>query len=490
MTASLRRRLAVFCGVVAALIALAAWSAVTAWLELGRLRGRFNAAQFESFRIAGELEGSVLSLGGALLAYELGGDPQSWTRFQQDSHELDIWIDNQRTALKTNEEKRALAEIDAEYDRFLASANTFHSEHGDRTVSVSDRVRQIENAEKQMISLAGRLAEAHRHALGDLISESRRSLQRLEVLLGAGFIFVLAVGAWGARVVYDETVAPLRRQLLETQMLAQRQEKLAALGVLAAGVAHEIRNPLMAIKLRAYLLRQNLEDGAPAGEDVRVIDNEITHLERIVSDFLLFARPSDPNLTTMAPHALLSEVRELLAPELAKNQVALVVESEADIPSFRADQQQLKQVLINLVRNAAESIAFHGRVTLRIRRDRLKVGGELRDVVVIEVGDTGAGIPAEIQERLFDPFFTTKPTGTGLGLSIAMRILEKHGGTLQFQTEPGKGTTFGMVLPIEPEKRPLLALDAEIEPTKAPIASCGLVAREKMFQQKRVHPRV
>ncbi|HZJ16613.1 MAG TPA: hypothetical protein VFD27_16275, partial [Chthoniobacteraceae bacterium] len=207
MTASLRRRLAVFCGVVAALIALAAWSAVTAWLELGRLRGRFNAAQFESFRIAGELEGSVLSLGGALLAYELGGDPQSWTRFQQDSHELDIWIDNQRTALKTNEEKRALAEIDAEYDRFLASANTFHSEHGDRTVSVSDRVRQIENAEKQMISLAGRLAEAHRHALGDLISESRRSLQRLEVLLGAGFIFVLAVGAWGARVVYDETVA-------------------------------------------------------------------------------------------------------------------------------------------------------------------------------------------------------------------------------------------------------------------------------------------
>ncbi|HZJ17540.1 MAG TPA: ATP-binding protein, partial [Chthoniobacteraceae bacterium] len=288
----------------------------------------------------------------------------------------------------------------------------------------------------------------------------------------------------------DETVAPLRRQLLETQMLAQRQEKLAALGVLAAGVAHEIRNPLMAIKLRAYLLRQNLEDGAPAGEDVRVIDNEITHLERIVSDFLLFARPSDPNLTTMAPHALLSEVRELLAPELAKNQVALVVESEADIPSFRADQQQLKQVLINLVRNAAESIAFHGRVTLRIRRDRLKVGGELRDVVVIEVGDTGAGIPAEIQERLFDPFFTTKPTGTGLGLSIAMRILEKHGGTLQFQTEPGKGTTFGMVLPIEPEKRPLLALDAEIEPTKAPIASCGLVAREKMFQQKRVHPRV
>jgi signal transduction histidine kinase len=394
----------------------------------------------------------VLSLGGALLAYELGGDPQSWTRFQQDSHDLDIWIDNQRTALKTEAEKRALAEIDTEYDRFLATANRFHREHGDRSVPVSDRVRQIELAEKQMIALAGRLAEAHRHALGDLISESHRSLQRLEALLGVGFVFVLAVGAWSARIVYHETVAPLRKQLLETQMLAERQEKLASLGVLAAGVAHEIRNPLMAIKLRAYLLRQNLDDGAPAVEDVTVIDNEITRLERIVSDFLLFARPGDPNLTTMAPHALLSEVRELLAPELAENQIALVVESEADIASLRADQQQLKQVLINLVRNAAESIASRGRVTLRTRRDRLKVGGELRDVVVIEVEDTGAGIPAEVQQRLFDPFFTTKPTGTGLGLSIAMRILERHGGTLLFQTEPGNGSTFGMVLPVDTDE--------------------------------------
>jgi len=250
-------------------------------------------------------------------------------------------------------------------------------------------------------------------------------------------------------------VAPLRRQLLETQMLAERQEKLASLGVLAAGVAHEIRNPLMAIKLRAYLLRQNLEDGAPAGEDVTVIDNEITRLERIVSDFLLFARPGDPNLTTMAPDALLSEVRELLAPELAKNHVALVVESGADASAIRADPQQLKQVLINLVRNAAESIASHGRVTLRTRRDRLQMAGEAREVVVIEVEDTGAGIPTEIQQRLFDPFFTTKPTGTGLGLSIAMRILERHGGTLQFQTEPGNGTTFGMVLPVDSNQRAL-----------------------------------
>jgi signal transduction histidine kinase len=104
-------------------------------------------------------------------------------------------------------------------------------------------------------------------------------------------------------------------------------------------------------------------------------------------------------------------------------------------------------VLINLVRNAAESIGQKGSITLRTRQDRLPLKGQPQKVIVLEVQDTGAGIPAEVQERLFDPFFTTKAAGTGLGLSIAMRILERHGGTLQFQTAPGRGTTFGVVLP-------------------------------------------
>jgi signal transduction histidine kinase len=183
-------------------------------------------------------------------------------------------------------------------------------------------------------------------------------------------------------------------------------------------------------------------------EDAAIIDHEIDRLERIVGDFLLFARPGDPHLAAVAPHALLCEVCELLAPELAKNEVALVVESRAEVPTLRADPHQLEQVLINLVRNAAESIGQKGRITLRTRQDHLPLQGRPQEVVVLEVQDTGTGIPADVQERLFDPFFTTKAAGTGLGLSIAMRILERHGGTLQFQTVPGRGTTFGVVLPV------------------------------------------
>jgi signal transduction histidine kinase len=299
-----------------------------------------------------------------------------------------------------------------------------------------------------MFALARRLADAHSAALGDLLGESQRSLRRLEAVIGAGFVLILAVGAWGTRVLFRETITPLRRQLIDTQALAERHEKLASLGVLAAGVAHEIRNPLTALKTRAFTLRKKLAPHAPALEDAAIIDEEIDRLERILSDFLLFARPGDPQLATITPHALLCAVRELLAAALAKNGIELAVESKSADLVLCADPHQLEQVLINLVRNAAESIGQTGRITLRTRQDRLPLRGRPQEVIVLEVQDTGTGIPAEVQERLFDPFFTTKAAGTGLGLSIAMRILERHGGTLQFQTAPGRGTTFGIVLPI------------------------------------------
>jgi signal transduction histidine kinase len=412
------------------------------------LRRRLTTAEFQSFRIAGELQSNVLGVNSALLAYAINGDGGNWQQFQKDSDTLNAWIDLQRNVLKTAQEKRILADIDAEYDRYLAVAKAIRQERDDQTTPATTRVQQLDEAARQMFVLAGRLAEAHHAALGDLLGESQRSLRRLEAIFSAGFLLITAVGAWGARNFFRETIIPLRRQLIESQALIERHEKLASLGVLAAGVAHEIRNPLTALKTRAFTLRKKLAPDAPALEDAAIIDQEIDRLERIVSDFLLFAKPGDPHLAAVAPRALLCEVRELLAPELAKNEIALVVESGLDDPMLRADPHQLEQVLINLVRNAAESIGQKGRITLRTRQDYLPLQGRPQKVVVLEVKDTGTGIPADVQERLFDPFFTTKAAGTGLGLSIAMRILERHGGTLQFQTVPGRGTTFGVVLPV------------------------------------------
>jgi signal transduction histidine kinase len=131
---------------------------------------------------------------------------------------------------------------------------------------------------------------------------------------------------------------------------------------------------------------------------------------------------------------------------LAKNNIQLTLEESPPL-RIKADAAQIKQVLINLVQNAADSIGQNGTVKLRARQDRKHISYTDTNVVILDVRDTGKGIPPEVEKRLFDPFFTTKDTGTGLGLSIAAAIVQKHGGLLQYQTQVHHGTTFGIVLP-------------------------------------------
>jgi signal transduction histidine kinase len=256
---------------------------------------------------------------------------------------------------------------------------------------------------------------------------------------------LIAAMGW---VIYRDTIAPLRTKLVLSQTMLEKQEKLATLGTLAAGIAHEIRNPLTSLKARLYTLEKHLQTVPAARKDTDIISAEISRLERIVQDVLSFARPSDPKLETIAADTLLRDLQGLMSPNLERRGVQLFVESSTEL-YVRADGGHLKQVLINLVRNGAEAIDGPGTVTLRSRAARAPVAGVETDVVILEVSDTGKGIPPAIEKRLFDPFFSTKETGTGLGLPIAARIVERHGGTLLYQTRPGHGTTFGIVLPRE-----------------------------------------
>jgi len=142
----------------------------------------------------------------------------------------------------------------------------------------------------------------------------------------------------------------------------------------------------------------------------------------------------------------LREVHSLLAPQLEQNNIELLLQ-EGPFTPVEVDPQQIAQVLLNLVRNAAESIGRDGVVTLRLQRQSVVLGGRDTNVAVLEVADTGSGIAPDVEKRLFDPFHTTKEGGTGLGLSIAGRIVERHGGALRYQTRVGHGTVFGVVLP-------------------------------------------
>jgi len=257
---------------------------------------------------------------------------------------------------------------------------------------------------------------------------------------------VLILGFTATRLIYSAQIAPLRAQLVESREIIDRQEKLASLGTLAAGVAHEIRNPLTAINVRLHSLKRTLVRGSSEHEDATVIDQEIQRLDRIVRNVLHFARPAEPRQIRITAGSLFSRVQGLLGSELEKASIRLSLASSPTL-WIRVDPQQIEQVLINLIQNAAESIGRDGTITLRARSTLMPLAGHATPVVILEVIDTGKGIPLKVQERLFDPFFTTKEAGTGLGLSIAARIVEKHGGALQYQTEVGRGTTFGIVLP-------------------------------------------
>jgi signal transduction histidine kinase len=216
--------------------------------------------------------------------------------------------------------------------------------------------------------------------------------------------------------------------------------------MLAAGVAHEVRNPLTAIKAALFIQQKKFQPGSQEHTDAKLVQREISRLERIVNDFLHFARPIDPELTTVPADLPLREAQLFLAPSLSGKRIQLLLEN-SELMFINVDLAQIKQVLINLVQNAADSLTQGGTITLRARHDRKSLPQGETDVVILEVADTGEGIPPEVEKRLFDPFFTTKETGTGLGLPIAARIVEKHGGALQYQTQVHQGTTFGIVLP-------------------------------------------
>jgi signal transduction histidine kinase len=428
----------------------------TAWRRDLQLEARLTSTQIERFQFASEIRRGLQNQNEFLLNYALVRDPKKWAQFDQASRDLDHWIDERDASLHPNSplttkpERDAFKKLNDAYDGYLAAARAVYSNAVPALVN-SQQLAELNafNAQAdRMRGLVRQLSSAHRTAEEAFLTEATSSIAGLRNVLIVSVGLLLALVAALGWVIYRDMIAPLRTKLVQSQNLLERQEKLATLGTLAAGIAHEIRNPLTSLKARLYTLEKHLLAVPAARKDTDIIGAEISRLERIVQDVLSFARPSDPKLEPFAADTLLREVQGLMSTSLDKHRVKLVLETNPEL-FIRADSGRLKQVLINLIRNATEAIDGEGTITLRPRAIRARLGGRETDAVVLEVTDTGKGISSEAQKRLFDPFYSTKETGTGLGLPIAARIVEKHGGMLQYQTWPGHGTTFGVVLPRE-----------------------------------------
>ncbi len=438
-------------GLIAAIVILGlgiAFLTMRSQWEAGELRYQLKQVDSESFRIADQFGDHLRRLNDMLFQGGRNHTPPDARVFARNSHELDLWIDAQKPKLTSQAERSLMQQIDNAYDDYLRASTelVIRLQTLGNQSAKEDDYASLRRESRRLFDLVQALTREHLASRDHVLARANSDLTHLRVLALVSLVLLFLLGLALGAVVYRDMIVPLRVRLVESETLLERQEKLASLGVLAAGVAHEIRNPLTAIKAALFIRQRKFEPGSQEAADAQVIDREILRLERIVNEFLLFARPGECQLSPVLAHEPLREVHALLAPELAKSNIRLVLQ---ETPSLRilADDEQIRQVLINLVRNSAEAIGRDGVIKLRGRAGRKHLGGKECEVAILEVEDNGKGIPPDVQKRLFDPFFTTKSTGTGLGLSIAVRIVQAHGGVLEYQTAPGLGTTFGIVLP-------------------------------------------
>ena len=230
----------------------------------------------------------------------------------------------------------------------------------------------------------------------------------------------------------------------EERLARIRTQRLAQLGTLLAGFAHEVRNPLSTIGLNLQLVLEDFREPETTRDKrtqkrLSTVEAEVRRLQKILEEFLSFARAPEPKLSPLPLNDRLQALVDFQEPELRDVGVSLRFYPGQDVGLVPGDWDHLQGAVVNLLRNAKEATPSGGEVMLSTARDGA--------FVVVRVTDTGAGIPAEVQPRVFDPYFSTKKSGTGLGLPTVRRVAEEHGGSLTLQSEVGKGTQFTLRLP-------------------------------------------
>jgi len=336
--------------------------------------------------------------------------------------------------------------------------------------------QRLSDDEETALSMAIVLGAAGLAVAGAAFIFTLRTLRPLTVLRARAR--QVAGGDYAQRtgVTSQDEIGDLARELdamaaaiQEREQRLIRSERLATVGRMAAQIAHEVRNPLSSIGLNAELLGDEVNDkGDEPRRLIASIISEVDRLTEITETYLRFARLPRPKLDREDLGVVVASVADFARGELAQARIALVVDVAPDLPEVAADEAQLRQALINLVRNAREAMTEPpraqpapaptqplsegpvGRLTIAVRGE----GGR----VIVTVGDSGPGIRAEDLAKIFDPFFSTKRQGTGLGLALVQQIVVDHGGQIDVDSRPGAGTTFTLSFPGLPEAGPSLAV--------------------------------
>jgi signal transduction histidine kinase len=430
------------------LATLILWIKASSLTRVREVQQGFARMQTEGFYLGIHISAGIHKLNGLLVRCQLSPDSVECEAFHGEARDVSARIAANAALLSTPEERRLAVAVQSAFEKYLVETAPLLEQplRPLKRDSIGPVFQQVLSKSEAALKLTDELIAIQHAALAGSFSAAEDALGSLHTLMWVSTLLMLALAAAVAVLAYGLVVTPLRAKLTQSRAAMAGQERLASLGTLAAGVAHEIRNPLTAIKFRLFSFKKELPPAIAQHEDLRVIGSEVARLEKIVQDFLQFARPSQPELTQLTSQEIVQDVWNLLKNSLLKQEIELRLEV-IEVVTLRADKQQVQQTLINLVRNAAESIERQGTIWLRTRAGVANLGKSATPVAIFEVTDTGKGIPQEIQGNVFDPFYSSKEGGTGLGLPIAARIAENHGGYLHFHSEPERGTTFSLVLP-------------------------------------------
>jgi two-component system NtrC family sensor kinase len=258
---------------------------------------------------------------------------------------------------------------------------------------------------------------------------------------------------WGSTL--EEKVANATRELQLAQAETARGEKLASVGLLAAGIAHELNSPLTGVLTFSHLVRKELPEGSPQAEDLDLVIQETKRCAAIIRRLLDFAREKAPEKKFADINELIAQSTQLIGQAAHVEDIDIILDLDKDLPEIWIDEDLIKQVFMNILVNAQHAIEGEGRITIRSRYcpeyKNSRVAAGPVPMVEISISDTGCGIPQDHLQRIFDPFFTTKAVGkgTGLGLSVSHGTVRAHGGEIEVQSTVGEGSEFRIYLPVD-----------------------------------------
>lgn len=426
-----------------------------------------------ALQVVEELAASLGDHKGLVTNFFLDGNP-AWLR-QMEKHRDSVkaQLGKARAFTATRADVETLEKIESEYNKYIEVKDQamllYLAGNKDGGAIVQ---REATELLANIVELCSHYKNAHYQRINATQSTSRQEAERLRIIAVTAMSAAGLLGLFLAVILMSQILRPLRELALETDRssvsgardkpdnevvalshqvrgLIKDMEKFALVGRLAAGIAHSIRNPLTSVKMRLFSLERGLSLSEVQKEDFQVVAQEIRHIDTIVQNFLEFSRPPKLKMQRVSPSDIVDNALQLLRDRLVSYGVEIKVNREIDrLPEVLADQEQLKEVLVNLIVNACEAMSTEGVIVIA---ENETIDERRGPVVSIRMSDSGPGIPKSIQEKVFQPFFSTKEEGTGLGLTIAARIVSEHGGWLDLTSREGKGATFIINLPLKKE---------------------------------------